>query len=249
MTDIIYGIHAIQALAENAPQRFVQIFILKGREDKRLTPLLNAMSKQGVAIQIVSQRWLDEQTDSASHQGIIAQIKSAPALQENDLADILACQPHPLFLILDGVTDPHNLGACLRSANAAGVHAVIVPKDRAAPLNAIARKVACGAAESVPLIRVTNLARTLRYLQQQNVWIVGTAGEASQPLWQADLTGSLALIMGAEGEGLRRLTREHCNLLINIPMCGSVSSLNVSVATGICLFESCRQRHQALAGK
>ncbi|MGQ7192062.1 23S rRNA (guanosine(2251)-2'-O)-methyltransferase RlmB, partial [Escherichia sp. HC-TM1] len=141
-----------------------------------------------------------------------------------------------------GVTDPHNLGACLRSADAAGVHAVIVPKDRSAQLNATAKKVACGAAESVPLIRVTNLARTMRMLQEENIWIVGTAGEADHTLYQSKMTGRLALVMGAEGEGMRRLTREHCDELISIPMAGSVSSLNVSVATGICLFEAVRQR-------
>ena len=147
-----------------------------------------------------------------------------------------------LLLVLDGITDPHNLGACLRSADAAGVHAVIVPKDRSAQLNATAKKVACGAAESVPLIRVTNLARTMRMLQEENIWIVGTAGEADHTLYQSKMTGRLALVMGAEGEGMRRLTREHCDELISIPMAGSVSSLNVSVATGICLFEAVRQR-------
>lgn len=144
-------------------------------------------------------------------------------------------------MILDGVTDPHNTGACLRSADAAGVHAVIVPKDRSAQLNATAKSIR-GAAESVPLIRVTNLARTMRMLQEENIWIVGTAGEADHTLYQSKMTGRLALVMGAEGEGMRRLTREHCDELISIPMAGSVSSLNVSVATGICLFEAVRQR-------
>jgi 23S rRNA (guanosine2251-2'-O)-methyltransferase len=148
----------------------------------------------------------------------------------------------PFLLVLDGVTDPHNLGACLRSADAAGVHAVIVPRDRSAQLNATAKKVACGAAENVPLIRVTNLARTLRLLQEMNVWVVGTAGEADHTLYQSKMTGPMALVMGAEGEGMRRLTREHCDELISIPMAGTVSSLNVSVATGICLFEAVRQR-------
>lgn len=146
------------------------------------------------------------------------------------------------MLILDGITDPHNLGACLRSAEAAGIDAVIVPKDKSAQLNATAKKVACGAAESVPLIRVTNLARTLRQLQQQHIWIVGTAGEANHTLYESKLTGAIALVMGAEGEGMRRLTREHCDELISIPMAGVVSSLNVSVATGVCLFEAVRQR-------
>lgn len=161
--------------------------------------------------------------------------------QENDLPALLTQQAAPLLLVLDGVTDPHNLGACLRCADAAGVHAVIVPRDRAAPLNATAKKVASGAAETVPLIRVTNLARTLRLLQEHYVWIVGTA---DHQLYQSKLTGPLALVMGAEGEGMRRLTREHCDELISIPMAGTVSSLNVSVAAGVCLFEAVRQRGQ-----
>ena len=177
------------------------------------------------------------------HQGIIARVHSLPELNEHDLDRLLETRNAPLLLVLDGVTDPHNLGACLRTADAAGVSAVIVPKDKSAQLNSTARKVACGAAENVPLIRVTNLARTLRDLQERhNVWVVGTAGEATETLYQTKLTGALALVMGAEGEGMRRLTREHCDQLISIPMAGSVSSLNVSVATGVCLFEIVRQR-------
>ncbi len=244
MSETIYGIHAVQALLERAPERFQQVFILKGREDKRLMPLIHALEAQGVAIQVASRQWLDEKAEGAVHQGIIALVKSGRQYQENDLPDLVAAQERPFLLILDGVTDPHNLGACLRSADAAGVHAVIVPRDRSAQLNATAKKVACGAAETVPLIRVTNLARTMRLLQEEhNVWLVGTAGEADHTLFQSKLNGPLALVMGAEGEGMRRLTREHCDELISIPMAGSVSSLNVSVATGICLFEAVRQRN------
>ena len=151
------------------------------------------------------------------------------------------------MLVLDGVTDPHNLGACLRTADAAGALAVIVPKDKSATLNATARKVACGAAEVVPLVAVTNLARTLEKLQKRGVWIVGTAGEASQELYSQDLSGPIALVMGAEGKGMRRLTHEHCDYLVRLPMAGSVSSLNVSVATGVCLFEALRQRRATLS--
>ena len=147
------------------------------------------------------------------------------------------------MLVLDGITDPHNLGACLRSADAAGVHAIIVPKDKSAKLNGTARKVACGAAETVPLVQVTNLARTLREIKDAGVWVVGTAGETDTELFDANLTGPMAVVMGAEGDGMRRLTREHCDLLVKIPMAGTVSSLNVSVATGICLFEVLRQRN------
>jgi len=148
----------------------------------------------------------------------------------------------PLILVLDGVTDPHNLGACLRTADAAGATAVIVPKDKSATLTPVVRKVACGAAEVIPLVAVTNLARTLEKLQQRGLWVVGTAGEAEQEIYQQDLTGPLVMIMGAEGKGMRRLTREHCDFLVKLPMSGSVSSLNVSVATGVCLFEAVRQR-------
>ncbi|MEA1063342.1 23S rRNA (guanosine(2251)-2'-O)-methyltransferase RlmB [Erwinia sp. HR93] len=243
MSEMIYGIHAVQALLERAPERFQDVFVLKGREDKRLVPLIHALEAQGVVIQVASRQFLDEKSEGAVHQGIIARVKPGRQYQENDLPALLEQHAQPFLLILDGVTDPHNLGACLRTADAAGVHAVIVPRDKSAQLNATAKKVACGAAETVPLVRVTNLARTLRMLQQDyNIWIVGTAGEADHTLYQSKLNGALALVMGAEGEGMRRLTREHCDELIGIPMAGSVSSLNVSVATGICLFEAVRQR-------
>ncbi len=242
MSEKIFGIHAVQALLERQPQRFQQVFVLKGREDRRLQPLIHALEAQGITIQVATRQWLDEASEGAVHQGILAQVKPGRQYQEGDLPDLLEKIETPLLLILDGVTDPHNLGACLRSADAAGVHAVIVPKDRSAALNATAKKVASGAAETVPLIRVTNLARTMRLLQQYHVWIVGTAGEADHTVYQSKMTGGMALVMGAEGEGMRRLTREHCDELISIPMAGSVSSLNVSVATGICLFEAVRQR-------
>ena len=218
------------------------MFILKGRDDRRLQPLIAELEATGIVIQVANRQWLDEKVEGAVHQGIIARVREGRQYQENDLPALLESVDTPFLLVLDGVTDPHNLGACLRSADAAGVHAVIVPRDRSAQLNATAKKVACGAAENVPLIRVTNLARTLRLLQEMNVWIVGTAGEADHTLFQSKMTGPMALVMGAEGEGMRRLTREHCDELISIPMAGTVSSLNVSVATGICLFEAVRQR-------
>ncbi|WP_185922663.1 23S rRNA (guanosine(2251)-2'-O)-methyltransferase RlmB [Hafnia paralvei] len=243
MSEMIYGIHAVQALLERDPQRFLEVFVMKGREDRRLMPLIAELEKMGIVIQVANRQWLDEKVEGAVHQGIIARVREGRQYQENDLPALLENLDKPPFLlILDGVTDPHNLGACLRSADAAGVHAVIVPRDRSAQLNATAKKVACGAAETVPLIRVTNLARTMRFLQEQNIWIVGTAGEADHNLYQSKMTGPMALVMGAEGDGMRRLTREHCDELISIPMAGSVSSLNVSVATGICLFEAVRQR-------
>ncbi|AIU71498.1 23S rRNA methyltransferase [Hafnia alvei FB1] len=243
MSEMIYGIHAVQALLERDPQRFLEVFVMKGREDRRLMPLIAELEQMSIVIQVANRQWLDEKVEGAVHQGIIARVREGRQYQENDLPALLEnLEQPPFLLILDGVTDPHNLGACLRSADAAGVHAVIVPRDRSAQLNATAKKVACGAAETVPLIRVTNLARTMRFLQEQNVWIVGTAGEADHNLYQSKMTGPMALVMGAEGDGMRRLTREHCDELISIPMAGSVSSLNVSVATGICLFEAVRQR-------
>ncbi len=238
----LYGIHAVKAVLEKEPARFIEAFVLKGRQDERLLPLINQLQQFGVSVQQMGRKTLDDKAKGANHQGIIARVKAAKPLNENDLEQILLEQQQPLFLILDGVTDPHNLGACLRNADAAGVAAVIVPKDRSAPLTATVSKVACGAAESVPLIRVTNLARTMRAMQQQGVWIVGTAGEATHHIYQAKLTGPLAIVMGAEGDGMRRLTTETCDDLIKIPMAGTVSSLNVSVASGICLFEAVRQR-------
>jgi 23S rRNA (guanosine2251-2'-O)-methyltransferase len=190
----------------------------------------------------MTRKTLDEKAAGANHQGIMARVKPAKQLNEHDLDDIIAQHESPLLLVLDGVTDPHNLGACLRNADAAGVAAVIVPKDRSANITATVSKVACGAAEMVPLVRVTNLARTMRTLQEQGIWFVGTAGEATHDIYQAKLTGPLAIVMGAEGDGMRRLTRETCDDLIKIPMAGTVSSLNVSVASGICLFEAVRQR-------
>ncbi len=172
----------------------------------------------------------------------MVRVREGRKFDEQDLWSILASHQQPFLLVLDGVTDPHNLGACLRNADAAGAHALIVPRDKSVSLNATARKVACGAAEFVPFIQVTNLARTLRELQEKGVWVVGAAGEADHDLYHSKLTGPLALVMGAEGSGMRRLTREHCDELVSIPMGGSVSSLNVSVATGIFLFEAVRQR-------
>ncbi|MGR2664694.1 23S rRNA (guanosine(2251)-2'-O)-methyltransferase RlmB [Vibrio campbellii] len=240
--EFIYGIHAVKAVLEREPERFIEAYVLKGRQDDRLMPILNDLQVCGVSIQQMTRKTLDDKANGANHQGIIARVKAAKQLNENDIDGILAQHESPLLLVLDGVTDPHNLGACLRNADAAGAAAIIVPKDRSAPMNATVSKVACGAAEVVPLVRVTNLARTMRTLQEQGIWFVGTAGEATHDIYQAKLTGPLAIVMGAEGDGMRRLTRETCDDLIKIPMAGSVSSLNVSVASGICLFEAVRQR-------
>lgn len=240
--EYIYGIHAVKAVLAREPERFIEAFVLKGRQDDRLMPILNDLGQCGVSIQQMTRKTLDDKARGANHQGIMARVKPAKQLNENDLDAILAQHESPLLLVLDGVTDPHNLGACLRNADGAGVAAVIVPKDKSANMNATVSKVACGAAESVPLVRVTNLARTMRTLQEQGIWFVGTAGEATHDVYQAKLTGPLAIVMGAEGDGMRRLTRETCDDLIKIPMAGTVTSLNVSVASGVCLYEAVRQR-------
>ncbi len=244
--ELVFGIHAVSALINKAPERFIEIFLLKGREDDRLMPIINLSRKYGIGAQLVSRKVLDDKSDGEQHQGVVARIRPGKSYTENDLDDILLAAEHksvaPFLLILDGVTDPHNLGACLRNADAAGVQAIIVPKDNAAQITPTVRKVAVGAAESVPLVQVTNLARTMKHLQQQGVWIVGTAGETDTCLYDVKLAGPIALVMGAEGKGMRRLTRENCDQLVKLPMAGNVSSLNVSVATGICLFEMVRQR-------
>lgn len=239
----LYGIHAMTAVMEREPERVLEILVLKGRDDDKITHIVNQARRFGIAVQFCARKVLDDKVAGAQHQGIIARAKPAKALTEKDLDDIIAQQEQPFLLVLDGVTDPHNLGACLRTADAAGVHALIVPRDKSANLTPTVRKVACGAAETVPLIQVTNLARSLRQLQDAGVWVIGTAGEAEQMIYDCKLTGPMALVMGAEGKGMRRLTREVCDELIKLPMAGSVSSLNVSVATGICLFEIVRQRN------
>lgn len=239
---MIYGIHAVKAVLASDPARFIEVYVLKGREDDRLLPVLKELAELGITTQEMGRKALDDKADGASHQGLIARVKQGRQYNENDLDAILEGKETPLLLVLDGVTDPHNLGACLRNADAAGASAIIVPKDRSAPLSATVRKVAVGAAEIVPLVRVTNLARTMRALQEKGIWFVGTAGEATHDIYQSKMTGPLAIVMGAEGDGMRRLTRETCDELISIPMAGSVSSLNVSVASGICLFEAVRQR-------
>ncbi|MGI1944376.1 23S rRNA (guanosine(2251)-2'-O)-methyltransferase RlmB [Shewanella glacialipiscicola] len=240
--DIIFGIHAVEALLKHSPERIIELWLLQGRDDERLTALANEAKSFGTTIQLASRKVLDDKAESSQHQGIVARVKAAKVLNEQDLDVLLANTEQPFLLILDGVTDPHNLGACLRNADAAGVQGIIVPKDNSVGLTATVSKVACGAAETVPLFQVTNLARTMCHLQDKGVWIVGTAGEADCELYQADLKGPLAIAMGAEDKGLRRLSRESCDSLISIPMAGSVSSLNVSVATGVCLFEAVRQR-------
>jgi len=240
--EFIYGIHALESVIEREPERLIEVFVLKGKDEKSVHNIVTQARRFGASIQFCQRKTLDDMVDSVQHQGIVAKVKPGKVYNENDLAKIVEAHNQPFLLILDGVTDPHNLGACLRTADGAGVHAVIVPKDNSASLTPVVRKVACGAAEVIPLIQVTNLARTLRDLQALGVWIVGTAGEAEKNIYECKLNGPMALVMGAEDKGMRRLTREHCDELIKLPMAGSVSSLNVSVATGVCLYEIVRQR-------
>ena len=244
MSDIAFGIHAVDSLLRRAPQRVVSLFIQAGRNDKRIQSLLTLAKNQGVSVTRVPKSDLDTQV-TERHQGVVAVIEPASSeasLSERDLVSYLSGVERPLVLVLDGVTDPHNLGACLRSADAAGVNVVIVPKDNSAELNATARKVASGAAEAIPLVRVTNLVRTLKALKDAGLWVVGTTGEADTVLYDQDLTLPVVIVMGAEGPGMRRLTTDACDFLVKLPMAGDVSSLNVSVATGVCLFEAVRQR-------
>lgn len=244
----VYGVHAVEALLRHHPKRVKQLWLAEGRQDPRVQALVQLAGAARVPVGQRERRELDEWAEGV-HQGVVAEVSPSQVWGENFLEELLARgEAVPLLLVLDGVTDPHNLGACLRTADAAGVQAVIVPKDKSATLNATVRKVACGAAEVVPLVAVTNLARTLEKLQQQGLWIVGTAGEATQEIYDLDLRGPTVLVMGAEGKGMRRLTREHCDYLARLPMGGSVSSLNVSVATGVCLFEAVRQRRPSAQG-
>ena len=238
----IYGVHAVQGLLEHHPKRVKQIWLSEGRSEPRIQSLLALAAENRVPVGQAERRELDAWVEGV-HQGVVAEVSPSQVWGEAMLDELLErAERPPLILVLDGVTDPHNLGACLRTADAAGVTAVVIPKDKSATLTAVVRKVACGAAEVIPLVAVTNLARTLEKLQQRGLWVVGTAGEAEQEIYQQDLTGPLVMIMGAEGKGMRRLTREHCDFLVKLPMAGSVSSLNVSVATGVCLFEAVRQR-------
>lgn len=240
-TRLIHGFHAILAKLRHSADDVNEIYLAEGRQDGRVRDLLKAAENAGVRVMPVDAARLDGMAGGQRHQGVVAKVS---AVQRHvTLDDVLDTLAEPaLLLVLDGVTDPHNLGACLRVADAAGAHAVVVPKDRACGLNATAIKVASGAAESVPYITVTNLARSLREMQERDIWVVGAAGEAQGDIYAVDQKRALAWVLGAEGPGLRRLTRETCDELARIPMYGSVESLNVSVASGVCLFEARRQR-------
>ena len=243
-THYIYGLHAVKAVLEREPEMVTKVWLENSRRDDKAKTILQLSHDANVKPERVKREVLDKLVgEQANHQGVVAISKDTPAGNEKTLKALMENLTVPAFLlILDGVQDPHNLGACLRTADAAGVHAVIAPKDKASGLTSVVRKVACGAAETVPFIQVTNLARTMRELQQAGVWMIGTSLETEQDIYQADLTGSLALVLGAEGKGLRRLTAENCDSLVKLPMLGTVQSLNVSVSAGVCLYEAVRQR-------
>ena len=238
---VLFGFHAVGVRLRTAPKSIVEIYVDATRKDARMRQFLQKLQEAGLRPIEADGLRLSRLAGSAGHQGVVARVEPLPVTHSlDDLLDGLAVPP--LLLVLDGVTDPHNLGACLRVADGAGAHAVIAPKDHAVGINATVAKVASGAAETVPYFMVTNLARTLGELKERNIWCLRLSDEATQTLYQADLKGPTALVMGAEGTGLRQLTRKTCDALVSIPMLGAVESLNVSVASGICLYEAVRQR-------
>lgn len=239
----IFGIHSVQSLLFKHPERLQRLCVLHERHDKRINRIIELAKKNDIHVEFLSKQELDRIAQTEHHQGVIAFASKSQTLSEKNLPTFLESLDKPPFiLILDGVQDPHNLGACLRSADAAGVHVVIAPKDKSVGITPAVSKVASGAAETVPFVQVTNLARTLEMMKEFGIWIYGASAEAQQTLYQVKLSGPVAIVLGAEGRGLRRLTEEHCDTLLKIPMNGSVESLNVSVATGIFLFEVVRQR-------
>ncbi len=240
--ELAWGLHPVREALQRAPERVLELWALERRADARIAEVLALAEAQGIRCQFVPRETLDGMAGGGVHQGVVARLAPAAALDEDDLYDLLdRLQGPPFLLVLDGVQDPHNLGACLRTADAAGAHAVIVPKDRAAGLTPAARKAAAGAAETVPLVQVVNLARCLRALKERGIWVAG-AEAGGESAFKADLSGPLALVLGAEGTGLRRLTREHCDLFLSLPMRGAVESLNVSVAAGILLYLALARR-------
>jgi len=238
---VLFGFHAVGVRLKVAPESIVEVYFEAARRDARMRQFIERAKEAGVRLIEADGLRLSKLAGSHGHQGVAALVKPMELARSlDDLLDSL--QEPPLLLVLDGVTDPHNLGACLRVADGAGAHAVIAPKDHAAGLNATVSKVASGAADTVPYFMVTNLARTLNELKERNIWVIGTAGEAEKSVYQVDMKGPTALVLGAEGPGMRQLTRKTCDELVHIPMKGAVDSLNVSVASGVCLYEALRQR-------
>ncbi|PUE60536.1 23S rRNA (guanosine(2251)-2'-O)-methyltransferase RlmB [Limnohabitans sp. Rim8] len=240
---VLFGFHAVGVRVKTAPQSVIEIYFDPTRRDARMRQFVDRATEAGIRLIEADGPRLAKLSGGHGHQGVaarVSEIKQVHSLDE--LLEGIEKIEAPLILVLDGVTDPHNLGACLRVADGAGAHAVIAPKDHAVGINATVAKVASGAAETVPYFMVTNLARTLNELKERNIWIIGTSDDAPKTLYQVDLKGPTALVLGAEGDGMRQLTRKTCDELISIPMCGGVESLNVSVASGVCLYEARRQR-------
>jgi len=238
---VLFGFHAVGVRLKTAPLSVIEVVFDASRRDARMRQFLDRAREAGVRLVEADALRVAKLAGSHGHQGVAARVE--PIVAAHSLDDLLdALQEPPLLLVLDGVTDPHNLGACLRVADGAGAHAVIAPKDHSAGINATVAKVASGAAETVPYFMVTNLARTLGELKERNIWCIGTAGEAEKSIYQVEMKGPVALVLGAEGPGMRQLTRKTCDELVHIPMCGAVESLNVSVASGVCLYEARRQR-------
>lgn len=239
----LFGLHSVQAALAYSPKKIMNAWVDEGRQDKRLTEALNELLDLGIEVEKTDRKKLDKLAEGHNHQGIVIEVELPVELTEHDLKTAVEnLTETALFLVLDNVQDPHNLGACLRTADATGVHGVIITKDNATGITPTVCKVASGAAETVPVYIVTNLARTLRWLKDQGIWVMGAAGETQQSLYQTDLTMPVALVIGAEEKGLRRLTKEQCDSLLFIPMLGQVESLNLSVAAGVLLYEAVRQR-------
>jgi len=237
--DIAYGIHAVESVLKHSPEIVLQIWLQKNRDDDWINNIISLANRSGLSIEYTSSDKLNKKYEGVLHQGVVARIRSKnkKSLQLEDILQLEKC----LVLVLDGVEDPHNVGACLRTADAAGVDAVVVSKNRSPGITPVVRKVASGAADTVPFIEVSNLARALQQLKENDVWVIGAAGESNASIFDCKPADKTALVMGAEENGLRRLTRENCDELVKIPMSGSVESLNISVATGICLYQLCHK--------
>ena len=248
----VAGIHAVKAILDSQPERMQELWVTNDKDlNSRQQELINTAQSSGISVQFVGKQQLENKTGNRQHQGVAAKVKSKQQGNEQDLKNLLQkAKPRNkqwLILVLDCIQDPHNLGACLRTADAAGVDAVVIPKDKSSPITSVVSKVASGAVETVDIFRVSNLSRTLDMLKEQGLWLIGTSDQAQQGLYQSNLTDPIALIMGAEGQGMRQLTQKKCDLLISLPMTGEiVSSLNVSVACGVCLYEIYRQRQESI---
>ena len=239
----LFGLHSVQAALDYSPNKIQKAWVDTGRQDKRLTQAIDNLLDLGIEPEKVDRKKLDRLADNNNHQGIVIEVEMPAELSESDLKTAVEnLTETALFLVLDNVQDPHNLGACLRTADATGVHGVIITKDNATGITPTVCKVASGAAETVPVYQVTNLARTLRWLKGEGLWIMGAAGETAQTIYSTDFSVPMALVVGTEGKGLRRLTKEQCDVLVSVPMLGKVESLNLSVATGVLLYEAVRQR-------